>query len=168
MDCSLPFLKLTRRIRVPFLSRFLLLVFVYNCSLFLLRFVLFVFSLSLLPHVSTLSFCFETKLSPLCFGQNQHGADLKSLSFGDVLGCLETLFEASTLQLREDWATPRAGGSAHGRGVKGLMGINCWVIKFRPSFHRNGKSGKWTFRCSENNNNIKLILTPCTNFGKFF
>ena len=59
--------------------------------------------------------------------------------------------EASTLQLREDWATPRAGGSAHGRGVKGLMGINCWVIKFWPSFHRNGKSGKWTFRCSEIN-----------------
>ena len=101
---------------------FLLLLFVHNCSLFLLRFVLFVFSLSLLPHVSTLSFCFETKLSPLCFGQNQHGADLKSFSFGDVLGCLETLFEASTLQLREDWATPRAGGSAHGRNVKGLMG----------------------------------------------
>jgi len=58
----------------------------------------------------------------LCFGQTQHGADLKPLSFGDVLGCLETLFQTSTLQLREDWATPRAGGSAHGRGVKGLMG----------------------------------------------
>ena len=26
--------------------------------------------------------------------------DLKSASFGDVLGCLETLFQASTLQLR--------------------------------------------------------------------
>ena len=48
--------------------------------------------------------------------------DLTSASFGDVLGCLETLFQASTPQLREDWATPRAGGSAHGRGVKGLMG----------------------------------------------
>ena len=46
MDCSLPFLKLTRRIRVPFLSHFLLLLFVHNCSLFLLRFVLFLFSLS--------------------------------------------------------------------------------------------------------------------------
>ena len=58
----------------------------------------------------------------LCFGQAQHGADLKPLSFGDVLGCLETLFQASTLQLREDWTTPRTGGSAHGRRVKGLMG----------------------------------------------
>ena len=48
--------------------------------------------------------------------------DLKSASFGDVLGCLETLFQASTPQLREEWATPRAGGGAHGRGVKGLMG----------------------------------------------
>ena len=59
------FLKLTRRMRVPFLSHFLLLFFVHSCSLFLLRFVLFVFSLSLLPHLSTLSFCFETKLSPV-------------------------------------------------------------------------------------------------------
>ena len=59
----------------------------------------------------------------LCFGQTQHGADLKPLSFGDVLGCLETLFQASPLQLREDWTTPRTGGSAHGRRViKGLMG----------------------------------------------
>ena len=58
----------------------------------------------------------------LCFGQTQHGADLKPLSFSDVLGCLETLFQASTLQLGEDWTTPRTGGSAQGRGVKGLMG----------------------------------------------
>ena len=59
----------------------------------------------------------------LCFGQTQHGADLKPLLFGDVLGCLETLFQASPLQLREDWTTPRTGGSAHGRRViKGLMG----------------------------------------------
>ena len=34
-----------------------------------------------------------------------------ALVFGDVRGYLETLFQASTLQLREDWATPRAGGS---------------------------------------------------------
>ena len=37
-----------------------------------------------------------------------------------------------------------------------------------PSFYRNGKSGKWTSGCSENNNKIKLILTPSTNFGNFF
>ena len=110
MDCSLPFLKLTRRIRVPFLSRFLLLLFVYNCSLFLLRFVLFVFSLSLLPHVSTLSFCFETKLSPVFRTNPTWRRSEVALVFGDVRGCLETLFQASTLQLREDWATPRAGG----------------------------------------------------------
>ena len=111
MDCSLPFLKLTRRIRVPFLSRFLLLLFVYNCSLFLLRFVLFVFSLSLLPHVSTLSFCFETKLSPVFRTNLTWRRSEVALVFGDVRGYLETLFQASTLQLREDWATPRAGGS---------------------------------------------------------
>ena len=59
----------------------------------------------------------------LCFGQTQHGADLKPLSFSDVLGCLETLFQASPLHLREDWTTPRTGGSVHRRRViKGLMG----------------------------------------------
>ena len=49
--------------------------------------------------------------------------DLTSASFGDVLGCLETLFQASTPQLREDWATPRAGGSAHGGGCKRVDGL---------------------------------------------
>ena len=64
-------------------------------------------------------------MSPLCPSavlKPGMATDLKSASFGDVLGCLETLFQASTPQLREDWATPRAGGSAHGRAVKGLMG----------------------------------------------
>ena len=63
----------------------------------------------------------------LCFGQTQHGADLKPLPFSDVLGCLETLFKASPLQLGKDWATPRTGRSAHVRR-KGLMGNETQVL----------------------------------------
>ena len=79
----------------------------------------------------------------LCFGQTQHGADLKPLSFGDVLGCLETLFQTSTLQLCEDWATPRTGGSAYRRGVKGLMGneINAII----PQKREIRKMDFWVF-----------------------
>ena len=96
-----------------------------------------------------------------CFGQTQHGADLKSPLFGDVRGCLETLFQASTLQLREDWATPRVTKGGWKFKVEVRMGGV-------PSFYRNGKSRKWTSGCSENDNKSKLILTPSTNFGKFF
>ena len=121
MECSLSFFKTDSSHQCSFSFSFLLLLFVHNCSFFLLRFVLSVF-LFLCCLMSPLCLSVLKPNFHLCFGQTQHGADLKSLSFGDVLGCLETLFQASTLQLREDWATLRAGGSAHGRGVKGLMG----------------------------------------------
>ena len=63
----------------------------------------------------------------LCFGQTQHGADLEPLPFSDVIGCLETLLKASPLQLREDWATPMTGGSAHVR-IEGLIGKETRVL----------------------------------------
>ena len=156
MDCSLPFLKLTRRIRVPFLSRFLLLLFVYNCSLFLLRFVLFVFSLSLLPHVSTLSFCFETKLSPV-FRTNPTWRRSEV-----ALVWWRTWLLGNAFPSLDAAAAWRLGDT---KGHQGRVEVRMGGV---PSFYRNGKSGKWTSGCSENDNKSKLILTPSTNFGKFF
>ena len=124
LNLSLPFLLSCRFIFILILwSSLLLCNLAFSFHLFLVFqfFILFFLFLSCLMS----PFC-SSVLKPnfhLCFGQTQHGADLKSLSFGDVLGCLETLFQASPLQLREDWSTPRTGGSVHGRRViKGLMG----------------------------------------------
>ena len=146
LNLSLPFLS----VNFSFLFHkvhFSCVIIAFSFLLFLVFQFFFLFFLFLSCLMSP--FC-PSVLKPdfhLCFGQTQHGADLKPLSFGDVLGCLETLFQASPLQLREDWTTTRTGGSAHGRRVKGLMGNKLkalipqkWAMDFSLIWIKNKKN----------------------------